>query len=498
MSKPFDSRCVHEILDNAARLFPVHEAVRDDTGTWTYEQLHSASRIVAQRLTEAGVQPDDRVVCLAAGSRDFAALLYGVSRCGAVLVPCAEETSDYQLRWLVDDAKPALVVTAAHDTTDRSAYGVPTITIDVLGSGAPAQASEVLHVDPDATALLIYTSGTTARPKGIVCPHRTVTWTAESVGSALGYRETDVVYNRLPVSFDYGLYQILLCALAGAALVFGTSATVHTLHALHASRATVVPVVPTLAALLCRLTRQDSHSTSVRMITNTGASLVGADAARVRTAFPGAGLVCMYGMSECKRITIAAPDEDLAYPGTVGRPIPGTRLFVLDDNGSMCPAGEIGQIVAAGPHVMAGYWRAPEATAERFVVAPDGDGMAVRTGDYGYVDEAGRLYFVGRRDDLFKRRGWRLSTQEIEYAARDVPGVFAAACLPPAADGALTVWAEATCTPTELIRGIAERLGPAKAPDHCVIVDRLPQTPNGKIDKNAMRSSVERIDRRGS
>jgi acyl-CoA synthetase (AMP-forming)/AMP-acid ligase II len=483
-------RCLHDLLDDAARKHGKLEAVRDETGSMTYARLAHVSRLVAQRLVVLGVRPGDRVVCCARGTARFAALLYGASRCGAVLVPAAEAVSDYQLRWLIEDARPAVVVT---DGNSRPVpYDGPTSTIDELAAGDAVEGTDVRLDDPDANAFLIYTSGTTARPKGIVCPHRTVLWAAAAIGSKLRYRETDVIYLRLPVSFDYGLYQILLAAQSGSAVVFAEGTpSARLLSHLRASGATVAPVVPTLASLLCQLARRDTRPTAVRLVTNTGARLAGASVAGVREAFPGAAIVCMYGMSECKRITIAEPDEDLDYPGTVGRPIPGTSVHVLDDASRECRVGDIGEIVSAGPHVMAGYWNATEATAERFVPAPGGRGIAVRTGDFGYVDDEGRLYFIGRRDDLFKRHGHRVSTVEIESAAIDIPGVVAAACLRPAPDGSLNIFVQSELAPTDVLKGIAERLGSARTPDRCIIVDRIPCTANGKVDKNALYGGAD-------
>ncbi|MFF5563245.1 class I adenylate-forming enzyme family protein [Streptomyces sp. NPDC012623] len=479
--------CVHELLARTARTRPGHPAVRDRDGAWSYAELAEQARRAAGWLDGLGAGRGTRLLCALPGGRDFAALLFGAASRGVILVPVAEDASAYQLRHLLDDARPAVVVTTARRVQALAAL----TTVPVTGprwAGTPP-AEDLPAARPDDPALLLYTSGTTARPKGIVCPHRTVVWAARAIAERVGYGPTDIVYCRVPVSFDYGLYQIFLAVLAGAEVVYPPdTASARELIAIRESNATVVPVVPTLALLLARLAARDRRPTAVRLLTNTGAALVGPDAARVRAAFPGAALICMYGMSECKRITVAAPDEDLVHPGTVGRPLRGTRLFLLGPDGVPVPPGATGEIVVAGPHVMDGYWGEDAAAQQRdrFVTAPDGAGRALRTGDFGRLDAEGRLYFHGRRDDLFKRRGRRMSCQEVESAALDVPGVEQAVCCPPGPDGRLRLWITGTAPPDAVLRGITARLGPAGCPDTCVPVRRMPLTPNGKINRAAL------------
>lgn len=473
------------LLDRAAERFGERPAVTDAAGRWSWHDLDRASRRVAGALLALGVAPGDRVLTVLPPGREFVAVLFGALRAGAAVVPANGAASQFELTWVLADAEPAVLVSDRPElAAPAQRLGTRAVAPAALLDG-PAAAPPV--VSGDSTALVLYTSGSTGRPKGIVCPHRAVAFAAWAISQRLAYRPDDVVWTRLPLSFDYGLYQVFLCALAGAELVLpkGT-ASARELVALRAAGATVVPVVPTLAGILARLAARDRRPLSVRLFTNTGAALVGRDVERLRTVFPGAAVVCMYGMSECKRITIADPDEDLAHPATVGRALPGTRVWVVDSAGVPLPPGETGEIVAAGPHVMAGYRRAEEQSTQRFRPAPDGNGPAVFTGDHGRLDADGRLYFAGRADDLFKRRGWRMTTQELEHAMLDIPGVRAAAAVPPAPDGTLTVWSVTDLSPDTVLRGLTERLGAARTPDHCVVVADLPRTPHGKIDRAAL------------
>jgi acyl-CoA synthetase (AMP-forming)/AMP-acid ligase II len=484
------SGLIHDLVDAAAERFPHRTAVRDSTGAWSYRELAGASRAAAGWLWRNGVRPGDRVVLHLPGDRHFAALLYGVLRLGAIAVPVNPRTGPLHLRWMCQDAGPALVVTspgdaaALADLTGTTVTGTAAADLDPL---RPPDGPPACPVAPGDIALLLYTSGSTALPRAVVCPHDRVRFVVAAIADRLGYTADDVVLSRIPVSFDYGLYQLLLCAAAGAALALRPDLTeAAVLREARSVGATVLPVVPFLATILVRLAHRDPSPTRVRLLTNTGAALNGPLVGGLRRAFPDAAVVPMYGMTECKRITVAAADEDLAHPGTVGRPLPGTEVLIVDHRGEPVPPGTVGEIWVRGPHVMAGYWRAPDATRDRFD-NPDTADRTLRTGDYGYADRDGRLYFVGRRDDIFKRKGIRMSAQEVEAAVLDVPGVVAAAVLPPVADGELTAWIVGAVPPDEVRAAVALRVEPAKVPDRCLVLPELPTTANGKVDKHVLR-----------
>ncbi|NJQ01090.1 class I adenylate-forming enzyme family protein [Streptomyces zingiberis] len=479
------------LLEFAARAHAARSAVRTTDGnSLTWSELGLAGRRLSGALAAAGVGRGDRVIVSLAPGPGFATALLAVLRLGAVLVPARHSATAYELEWLVRDADPAVAVADGPAAGLIEQTGVAVLRpADRYGeeTSTPA-AAPIEGTDP---ALLLYTSGSTGRPKGIVCPHAAVLFAVRAIADRVDYHSDDIVWNRLPFSFDYGLYQLFLCALAGAELVVPTAElSARELVQIRAARATVVPVVPALAHTLLRLALRDPEPTHVRLFTNTGAALRPARTAQLRTAFPGAGIVLMYGMSECKRITVAAPDEDLISPGSVGRALPGTRLFIVDSAARPLPPGETGEIVSAGPHVMDGYWHAPVETALRFRPSPDGQGKAVFTGDRGRLDHSGRLYFLGRDDDMFKHRGWRMSSTELEAVLSDIPGVEAAAALPPEPEGRLTVWAVTALTPGQVLDGVRERLGHERTPDRCIVLGRLPLTAHGKVDTSELRRTA--------
>jgi acyl-CoA synthetase (AMP-forming)/AMP-acid ligase II len=456
----------------------------DRLGPLTYRELDLLASQAAAVLASV-TPPRSRVLVVLPNGRELCAVLLGAWTAGLTAVPAGAAATPYQLQWLLADAAPAVVVTSAGAEVPK---GHRVITTDDLLSGPPVAAVARREPDPDDVALLLYTSGTSSRPKGIVSAHRAATWVAKAISSVLRYRPDDVVYLRVPMSFDYGLYQLLLVALVGASLAFPPGElSARELQHVRNSEATVVPVVPSLAELLVRLARRDDAPTSVRLFTNTGEALLGALADSLRTSFPGTGVVCMYGMSECKRISIAEPDEDIARPGTVGRPLPGTQVDVVGEDGSPLPPGEVGQFRVVGPHVMAGYHGDPPLDHERFVPDDAGYGAALMTGDFGWCDADGRLYFESRRDDVFKRHGLRMSVAEVEEAVASVPRVTAVASRRPGANGTLTVWLVTELEDQAVRDQVVERIGVQRAPDCFVVVDALPLTGNGKVDRAALR-----------
>ncbi|MCM2414158.1 class I adenylate-forming enzyme family protein [Streptomyces sp. RKAG290] len=488
---------VHGLLSAAVAARPDAPAVRDAAGAWTYAELDAWSRAYADWLTAQGVRHGDRVLVRTGNTREFTALLFGALRRGIVFVPVNPAMKRFHLNTVVPDCDPALVIAQdAQDaallreltdspvrTTEDVAHGAGVLY--EAGTGAPEEGP----VAPGDTGLLIYTSGSTSAPKAVISTHAPVVFAARAIQARLRYREDDVVLVAVPVSFDYGLYQILLSVIAGAETVL-TSPDRHVglLGAMREHGVTVVPLVPSLAEMLLTLSRRDRHEAApVRLFTNTGAALTAPVIARLREAFPRAQVSPMFGTTECKRLTVLEPDGDLARPGSVGRALDGTEVLILDDDGRPLPPGTVGEIAARGPHVMTGYWRAPEQTALRFRPDPVTGEVTLHTGDYGHLDEDGHLYFEGRRDDLFKRKGVRMGTLEIETAALDIPGVTAAAALAPAEGQDLTLYAVTALSAEEVLSQLSDRLEAAKIPAGCRLLPELPLTPNGKTDKQRLR-----------
>lgn len=422
------------------------------------------------------------VLCLNR-AEDVPALVWACSRAGAVFVVTRPALPESVLRHLFADAGPALVVTDdAGASTVAGDAGLPVRTPCDLPR-EPAPRGEPLPVD---AACFIYTSGSTALPKAVVSTHQQVCFAARAIQSRLSYQDSDTVYCALPLSFDYGLYQLFLCALAGARLWIADGVGPGLVSELTTSGATVLPAVPSLTANLARMITRCTEPPALRLLTNTGAALPAALAARLRAALPGMRVQLMYGLTECKRATILAPDEDIDHPGSCGRALPGTEVFAVGLDGVRAAPGEVGELVVRGPNVMAGYWRRPDLTARVFRRS-EGLFPELRTGDQGWVDDEGYVYFAGRRDDIYKERGTRVSAVEVEAAACRIPGVRVAAVRLPVADEfSATLFVESELAEHAVLAALSSHLEAAKMPTRCVVTDRLPLTPNGKVDRRAL------------
>ncbi|GHJ48866.1 AMP-dependent synthetase and ligase [Catellatospora sp. TT07R-123] len=489
---------LHDLLDTAAARDPDGQALTCQQTELSWAELAEASRRLAARLHTRGVRRGDRVVIVAPNHAVTATLAYACSRLGAVFVILHEQVRGSGLAHVLADAEPVLLVT---DTPairwEAAELGIA--VLDLAGAAAAeldeAEAAALargpqrpLAVDP---VCLIYTSGSTGLPKAVVSTHAQVVFAARAIQSQLQYRAEDTVYIALPLSFDYGLYQLFLGALSGAHCWLSTSAEIGPtlLRNLRHSGATVLPAVPSLAENLARMLARYGGELRLRLVTNTGAAMQPGTLARLREQVPGLRVQLMFGLTECKRVSIMPPDEDLRRPGACGRPLPGTEVLVLGDDGSPLPAGEIGELVVRGPHVMSGYWRRPELSAQRF---PRRDGLfpQLHSGDYGWLDEDGYLYFSGRRDDLYKAHGFRVSATEVEAAVCRLPGVESAAVLPPTADRPdPRLFVVAKLSAAEVLELLRADLEPYKVPQRCTVVEQMPLTGNGKIDRKALATA---------
>ncbi|WP_344860961.1 AMP-binding protein [Amycolatopsis ultiminotia] len=475
---------VHALLDAAVADAPDAPAVRDRAGVWTYAELSVWSHAVEAVLERRGVRRGDRVVVQLPTDRALVALFHGTSRRGAVFVPINPAMKQFHFDSVVANAEPVLVLRPAE-------FGPFWTEVEqARESGVRAESIEVV---PDDIAVLVYTSGSTAAPKGVIGPHRQVTFASRAIQQVLGYRRDDVVFCRFPMSWDYGLYKVLLATLGRSEIVLADAESdLRLLQRMREVGATVVPIVPSLASMIATLAERDTGPAApVRLFTNTGAALPDPTITKLRAAFPGVRVVRQFGQTECKRITIMPPEQDTQRPGSSGLPLPGTSVHILAADGTPLPAGEIGEIVAAGPHVMPGYWRAPELSAGTFRRAAATGDLRLHTGDYGRLDADGYLYFEGRRDDMFKRKGIRMSTLEIEAAAMDIPGVRAAGAIPPSGTRDLAICVESELPPTTVLKELANRLEPQKVPALCHVVDEFPLTAHGKNATKELALLVE-------
>lgn len=491
-----EARYVHDLLELAVHRSPGACAVSDQAGSWSYLELWERSHQFSAWLQSVGVRAGDRVVCRITDQSWTVAALYGTLLAGASFVPINMQMKDFQLRRVFVDADPVLILAETSEAvrlSDLTDSRVATID-DVEDSATDWRIAKPVAIAADVPAVLIYTSGSTAQPKAVVCPHSSVLFAAQAISDRLKYRPSDVILVCVPLSFDYGLYQVLLAAISGAELAISKDAAGPAIwDEICERQATVIPVVPSLATILVTLFRRRPVPNVVRLFTNTGAAIPSWLIRDLRALFPNSEVVLMYGITECKRVSIGEPGLDLVKPGSVGRPLAGTEVRIVDKDGTRLGPGELGEIVVRGPNVMSGYWRSPDQTTRCFTREEDGV-WAFWTSDYGYLDTEGYLYFCCREGDWFKRLGSRVSCAEVEAAARDIPGVNDAVAVVPRDDGVFVLIAMANIAVSRLLRELSTRLERAKVPDRCVVLERFPLTTNGKTDRSAILKMAAETD----
>ncbi|RZS32713.1 acyl-CoA synthetase (AMP-forming)/AMP-acid ligase II [Herbihabitans rhizosphaerae] len=493
---------MHDLLDSVHAATPTATAVRDSRGAWTFLELVEYSHAFSRWLHGKGVQHGDRIVLQLPTDRELVAMFYGASRRGVVFAPVNPAMKTFHLKSVIANAEPELVIGDStsvgplREATDLPVYDLADVWREVVHLHSRGTPVEPAAVTPNDVAALIYTSGSTAAPKAVICPHSQVTFATEAITTTLGYRADDVVFCRFPMSWDYGLYKVLMAHFAGAEIVLaGGESDLVLLNRIRETNATIVPLVPSLASMIGTLAKRATDSTpSLRMFTNTGAALPQSTIDSLRQAFPGVSVVRQFGQTECKRITIMPPEQDGTRPDAVGLPLPGTSVLIVDADGNELPIGQVGEIVAEGPHVMPGYWRNPEQTARAFRANPRTGEPRLHTGDYGRLDDEGFLYFEGRRDDMFKRKGIRMSTVEIEAAAMDIPGVRAAAALPPTPKRDLAVCVESDLPSHTILRELARRLEAQKVPATCHVLEDFPLTLHGKNERKQLALMLDGSD----
>jgi amino acid adenylation domain-containing protein len=462
-----------------------------------------------------GVQPGDRVTIQLENSHAAAVAIFGALKAGAVFMPLHSGTKREKVAALLADAEPSAIITDAARLREvgEAIDATSSLRCLVLVDGSADLHSDkkkihwadldasndqppVITTQPDDLAALVYTSGSTGQAKGVMCSHYNMVSVTRLVNEYLCNTEDDVILNVLPLAFGYGLYQLFLAFQVGGRVVLEKSFAfpARIVATMRDEGVTAMPAVPTFFSLLFKYPDllKDGFP-SLRYITNAGAALPTSYVEQIRRALPGVTLFSMYGQTECKRTTYLPPEELERRPSSVGVAIPGTRVYLRGEDGEPVRSGEVGELVVQGPHVMQGYWRAPELTAQKFAPGPNPGERTLFTGDLFRMDEEGYLYFVARKDDIIKSRGEKVSPKEVENAVCEMPGVAEAAVvgvpdevLGQAVRLLVVLQAGHDISEREIRAHCIRKLEDYMQPKYVEIVADLPRTDNGKIDKLAI------------
>lgn len=507
---------LHDFLRNASERTPDKIALICEGQRLTYVEIDQRSDRLAAAFIAHGIRRGDRIALFMPNSIEMVIGIFAILKAGGVFVVINHTTKRHKLAYIVQDCRAKALIVDQHRvaTAGRVLKTCPSLDFCII-SRKPGQLLErlpdchydleefIAHPGPEYRrpavidrdlACLIYTSGSTGEPKGVMSDHSNMVFAADSIIRYLGNTESDVVIDVLPLSFDYGLYQLLMTFRFGGTLVLeqGFAFPALLLQQIEKERVTGLPGVPTIFSVLLQMDLSSYDLSSLRYMTNTAAALPVSHIDALRHKFPWVTLYSMYGLTETKRTLYLPPEELDNRRGSVGIAIPGTEVWLVDENGTRLGPNEVGELVVRGRHVMRGYWGDPEATAERFRPGLIPGETLCYTGDLFRMDEDGYYYFVSRKDDIIKCRGEKVAPKEIENVLYMLPDVVEAAVVgvPDPIMGqaikAYVVSSNDRLTETVVMAHCRAYLEDILLPKYVELRDSLPKTTSGKIQKREL------------
>ena len=520
---------LHHLLEQRATSHGHATALTFKSTTLSYGELWHQASSVADALGRLGLEREQRVAVFLDKRIETVAAIFGTSAAGGAFVPVNPLLRPHQVAYILRDCDVRVLVTSPErlKLLDEALKACPTVAhillvddgaaeVDAPRAGACAVHwwSQVLDskvrtsprtggIDFDIAAIL-YTSGSTGKPKGVVLSHRNVIVGAESVSQYLENTAKDVILAALPLSFDAGFSQLTTAFSVGAHVVlmnYLLPGDVVRLCAQHG--VTGLTCVPPLWIQLADQAWPAETARSMRYFANTGGKMPRPTLDKLRRHFPQAKPFLMYGLTEAFRSTYLDPSEVDRRPSSIGKAIPNAEILVVRPDGTRCDPGEEGELVHRGALVAMGYWNDAGRTAERFRPAPGRNASwrtpetAVWSGDTVVADEEGYLYFVGRKDEMIKTSGYRVSPTEIEEEAY-ATGLVRDAVALGVEDAKLGQRVLLVATPAgpdgldeaALIAALKRKLPLYMVPSVVVVRDEIPRSPNGKFDRAMLREEL--------
>jgi len=489
---------IFSFLQNSTILYPDQVYVVDKGNEFTYSEVYNKSITLAGIMSETGLKSGDRILIYLDNSAEYIAAFFGVLLANCIVVPINKNINIGTINYIIADTEPKLIITNAvfMKRLQEGKAGFEErniIDIDRLGQDIPAHNPDLtrkLTEDGDLPALILYTSGTTRMPKGVTLTHKNLTANTESIVQYLGLTEKDSLLAVVNFSYSYGNSLMLTHTKAGGKIIIENrvSYPIKVIEQIYDSKATGFSTVGSyINILLKQEVLKAFHLKYLQYITFAGESTSFEDIAKLKDMAPHIKIFVMYGQTEASaRLSYMEPDMIFKKVGSIGKGIPGVTLKVVTEDGMEAAVGEIGEIIAYGENIMKGYWNNEADTKS---VVKDG---WLYTGDLAVIDDDGYIYVKGRKDDIIKHLGHRISPVEIEAAINCCEQVLESAVIGIENNDSMQIKAfvvrKNSLAGIQDINAHVRKLLPAfKRPQIIEFVNELPRTANGKIIRNELR-----------
>ncbi|MBN2764180.1 MAG: AMP-binding protein [Bacteroidales bacterium] len=504
---------VQHFLENSAERLPEKTALICDGQYLSYNEIEKRANSLAQALIANNLQRGERVILFMPNSIELVISIFAVLKADGVFVVINSSTKYEKLLYILKDSLAAGLITSGNQkelflnlqkdlpelkikilkqTKNQKIDGV--ISFETILNTFPAKRPVPKNIDVDL-ACLVYTSGSTGEPKGVMSDHNNVVFAATSVTTYLENTEEDIVLNFLPFSFDYGLYQLIMTFKFGGTLVLEKGFTFPglVLKRMEEEKVSGFPGVTTVFNRIIRMELEQYDLSSIRYLTNTAEALPPEVILRLQQKFPAAKVFSMYGLTETQRTLYMPPDKLNSRLDSVGIAIPGTEVWLIDEEGNRLEPGSSGELVVRGRHVMRGYWNDSASTAKRFRPGQIPGERICYTNDLFRMDEEGYLYFIARKDDILKCGGEKVSPVEIEKVLYKLEGIIEAAVIgvPDPIQGqtvkAFIVTDKTDLSAKQVLAHCRVFLEDYMMPRMIEFRDQLPKTISNKIKKSALK-----------
>jgi acyl-CoA synthetase (AMP-forming)/AMP-acid ligase II len=490
---------IFSYLKNSTEKYLEKPYVVDRGVIWTYGMVYDQVQTLARRLSEYDIKPGDRIILYLDNSIDYIIAFFAILLLDNIVVPLNKYTSQEIFELVVIETKPRIIIT---NKQCQKKINVKTLPENInlfatdnfikntsfTGDGGTTLLPKMLK-GKNQLAMLLFTSGTTDTPKGVMLTHGNLMANTESILGYLPLKNSDTMLVTLPFSYSYGNSVLLTCTRVGATLYIEnrTPFPEVIIQQLQLNR---ISGYSTVGSYLNVLLKQKSMTTvalkSLRFITFAGESVFHEDVVKLSQIAPYLQIYVMYGQTEATaRLSYLAPELILKKPNSVGKAIPGVLLRVVSDDTDITP-GEIGEIIASGDNIMQGYWHDEEETGRTL------KNSWLYTGDLATTDSEGYIYIKGRNKDIIKISGYRISPYEIEAAINTYEEVMESAVIEVTRAHVSTIKAYVVPKSKEFNQSLLDKhlrkiLPALKIPREVEVVDKIPRTSSGKIQRNLLR-----------